>query len=453
MTKRWLRVALLAVLVGGWSGCFFDADYHRTRYQCADGVCPSGYTCRAERCEPVTSGVVPGELEGCGTTEMVGNDFEGATLDLADWFVGGALDVTQTNGRVQFINAQEDYHFGGYESRRGYLLRDSAVAVEVPDYDAETGGSLALVVETATAIEAIFELNPGELVLRYSLMGDRHTLGKLAFDPEAHRFWQLREAGGTLYWETSPEGTQWTTQAQASSLAFQEVARVKLIAALPAGAGPLFFDNLRGTGAASDVPWCAIETLRDDFEDGLVGLGWSAWSTDNCTFYERNGRLEFELAPTGNANCGYDSRTRYDLRGRTVTIEVPKVDESGKIHTYFLLDFADNNWIAFDHGSAGDQGANRLVCRNQLRNANATPCSLSYEAAEHRWWRFRHDRDANAVHWETSPDAKQWTSHASYDAGNFSFNGAAIVLYAESYNATDLEKAGNGFDNLNITPE
>jgi hypothetical protein len=454
MTQGWLRVALLAGLAGGWSGCFFDADYRRTRYQCGDGACPSDYTCRGDRCEPRSSGVVPGELEGCGTTAMLDNTFEGASLDTAHWFIGGNLQITQQDGRLQIVNGNpDDYTYGGYESQRAYLLRDTGVSVEVPDYDPATGGNLALVIETATAVEAMFELNPGELVLRYALMGDRFMLAKLAYDPEEHRFWQIREAEGTMYWETSPDGVAWTILASTSSLPFHDVARVRLVAGMPGGAGPVFFDTLKGTGATGDVSWCAADTLRDDFEDGLIGTAWTPWGNDICTFFERDGRLEFEFAPEGDASCGFDSKTRYDLTGGTVTVEVPKVDESGKIHTWFTLDFANGNWIALSHGNTGEQETNRLVCRNQIRNAMATPCSLSYEPAEHRWWRFRHDRGANVVHWETSPNGKQWTSHASYGAGDFSFDGAAIAFYSESYGAGVRTNSGIAYDNLNVTPE
>jgi hypothetical protein len=126
------------------------------------------------------------------------------------------------------------------------------------------------------------------------------------------------------------------------------------------------------------------------------------------------------------------------------------VDESGQIQTTFVLDFANDDWIALEHGSGEE--ANRLVCRNNIGNVDATPCSLSYEAEQHRWWRFRHDAGANVVHWETSADGKQWTSHGNYDAGSFSFSGAVIALYSESYDdAVDRVSVNNGFDNLNVS--
>lgn len=450
MTQRWLRAVLIAVLVAGWSGCFFDADYARTRYQCEDGACPSGYTCRTGRCEPVSGGAMPGELEGCGTTDLLANDFAGPDLDLTHWYRWGGLEITPIDGRLQIVNPNPDnYEYGGYETQRLYLLRGSRVFVEVPDYDPATDGTVTLLLDTESVNDVAFELYGGEVVLSYALGGDRHTLTKLAHDPEAHRFWQVREEEGTLYWETSPDAETWEIQATTSSLPFDDLMQVKLLIGLPGGAGPVFFGKVNGGVAAQDQAWCAIDSFRDDFDDGLVGAAWSFWSNGACSFFERDGALAFSFPPAGDGDCGYDSITYYDLTGRTVSVEVPQVDESGKVYTVFRLDFQNDNWIAFEHGFSDEQPS-RLVCWNHVAGAEASPCSLGYDASQHRWWRFRHDARENAVHWETSPDGKKWTSNGNYDAGDFQFTKALIVLYAESYGVADRTDAGNRFDNLNV---
>jgi hypothetical protein len=32
------------------------------------------------------------------------------------------------------------------------------------------------------------------------------------YDPELHRWWRIRDHLGRTYWETSPDGTSWTTR-------------------------------------------------------------------------------------------------------------------------------------------------------------------------------------------------------------------------------------------------
>jgi hypothetical protein len=451
MTEKWLRAALMTSLVAGWSGCAFDADYHRTRYQCDDGACPSGYTCRSGSCEPVSGGVTPGELEGCGTTDLLANDFEGETLDESDWYGWGSIELTLVDGRLQV--AHEDpasYVEGGYETRRLYLLRGSRVFVEVPDYDPATDGTLTFELQTTGGPDARFQLRGTELVLDYAYAGDRYALTKLAHDPAAHRFWQVREEQGTLYWETSADAQTWEIQASTSSLPFDDLVRVKLLVNLPPSVGPVFFDNVNGGAVAQDESWCAIDTISDDFDDGLVGPAWSTWTSGACTFFEREGALFFEFPPEGDGDCGYASATRYDLTGTSIAVEVPEVDPSGLIRTLFVLDFLNGSQISLEHGNLSDEAPNRLVCRNHILGADATPCTLVYDNDLHRWWRFRHDDSENLVHWETSADGKQWTSQAKYDAADFAFTGAMIVLYTESYGAVGRMDAPNHFDNLNV---
>ncbi len=43
------------------------------------------------------------------------------------------------------------------------------------------------------------------------------TDGILPYDPVLHRWWRIREAGGTLYLETAPQGKVWTERLSAPS--------------------------------------------------------------------------------------------------------------------------------------------------------------------------------------------------------------------------------------------
>ena len=47
---RLSRLAIPAILVVALGGCFVDYDFDNTSFACADGTCPSGFECVAERC-------------------------------------------------------------------------------------------------------------------------------------------------------------------------------------------------------------------------------------------------------------------------------------------------------------------------------------------------------------------------------------------------------------------
>ncbi len=52
----------------------------------------------------------------------------------------------------------------------------------------------------------------GTLVCAQNIGTTYTALASVPYDPVMHKFWRLAEAGGTLGWQTSPDGATWTTQ-------------------------------------------------------------------------------------------------------------------------------------------------------------------------------------------------------------------------------------------------
>lgn len=454
MIDGWLRAGLIAMLAAGWSACAFDADYHRTRYQCDDGTCPSGYACSRGYCEPVSQGAQPSGVEGCGTTDLLASDFEGEELETAVWRQEGYnLQFAHVEGRLQIAHGDPASEAnGGYVTNRMYLLRGSRVSVEVPDYDPGTNATLVFELEVNGSNDVNFELSGDTLSMTYEVSDNRYVSRKVGYVPAAHRFWQIREEQGSIYWEASGDGETWELLTSASSLPFAGLVVIRLLTFLPGGApvtAPVFFDRINGGQLDQSESWCPVSALRDDFNDGLVGNGWWAWADRSCSFFERNGAVLFDYAPEGPGACGYESKTYYDLSGSSIAVEVPQVDETGAIRTLFILAFQDGKAISFEHTNLSEAQINQLVCKNDLIESGATPCTLSYAQDEHRWWRFRHDDDAALLHWETSPDGREWTSHGRYDVSGQALPGAIVYLISDSYIEAGRSDATNQFDNLN----
>ena len=454
MIDGWLRAGLIALLAAGWSACAFDADYHRTRYQCDDGTCPSGYACSRGYCEPVSQGARPSGVQDCGTTDLLASDFEGEELETAVWHQGGYnMQFTHVEGRLQIAHGDPAAEAsGGYVTNRMYLLGDSRVSVEVPDYDPATGATLTFEIEADGGNDVNFELSGGELRLTYEVSGSRYVSSKVDYDPVAHRFWQIREEQGSIYWEASGNGETWELMTTASSLPFTGLVLIRLLAYLPGEApvtAPVFFDQINGGQLDESKSWCSVSALRDDFNDGLVGSGWWAWTDRSCSFFERNGAVLFDYADLGPGACGYESKTYYDLSGSSIAVEVPQVDETGAIRTLFFLQFQNGKEISFEHTNLSEEQTNQLVCRNNLIESGATPCTLNYAQDEHRWWRFRHDDGAALLQWETSPDGRKWTTHGQYDVSGEALPGAIVHLISDSYIEEGRSDATNQFDNLN----
>jgi hypothetical protein len=55
--------------------------------------------------------------------------------------------------------------------------------------------------------------------------------GQIAYDATMHLYWRMREAGGKLFYETSPDGSTWTVQHEVGTPAWASGGIVSFAAA------------------------------------------------------------------------------------------------------------------------------------------------------------------------------------------------------------------------------
>jgi hypothetical protein len=60
-----------------------------------------------------------------------------------------------------------------------------------------------------------FWLESGTLEAFYASGDSATSIGSVRFSAAAHQQWRIREAAGTIFWETSPDGFAWTPLASA----------------------------------------------------------------------------------------------------------------------------------------------------------------------------------------------------------------------------------------------
>lgn len=184
---------------------------------------------------------------------------------------------------------------------------------------------------------------------------------------------------------------------------------------------------------------------RDDFEDGEIGDLWYAWADEGCLSVEEGGAVSFVPPTVGQDRsfCAYSTAALYDLRGDTVTVEVPAVT-AGTGRTFFTLsDERSTNLFLF------------LVTGQQLRFARPRGedfeylgGSVDYTAQEHRWWRFR--ESGGTTYFETSGDGREWTIRTT--APNPTALDAVFVqMGGGTIDPTDNQGTAR-FDNFNLPP-
>ncbi len=151
------------------------------------------------------------------------DDFAASTPS-AEWlrsFSQSPETVAQGSGQLVLTLSSSGAHDAAYVSSASYDLTNSAIFVQV----SQTANT-ATTAQTYLALEgagenAIFMLEEsGQLVARVVTAGTAQNVGSVLYDPTQHAWWRMRESGGTLYWETAPDGHTWTVQQELTPLPF-----------------------------------------------------------------------------------------------------------------------------------------------------------------------------------------------------------------------------------------
>lgn len=171
------------------------------------------------------------------------DNFDSGMLDPAVWATDG--DVTVVNGQV-VMNAPTD--FGVLSSIDLYDLTSSSIAVELVSVDPVAGSVYAVAVTDITggAYYAYWWVQNGEAQAWYNADTTATPDDVMAwagpYDPVAYRYFRIRESGGVMFWEHSPDGRMWTTDYGKPDL-FDVTALIAGIYAVPPTTG-VVYDNV-----------------------------------------------------------------------------------------------------------------------------------------------------------------------------------------------------------------
>jgi len=394
----------------------FESDFGATHYRCPDGVCPSGFTCVAGYCEGSQPG--DGGVDGpplvCAQATLLTDDFEDGVRG-SQWSrsfnpSGTALSETGGNLVVTPAIARPTPAFAAYASLYWYDLRGSHVLVEVPqmvDTTSHAQAFLQLTFDSMNYLETVQE--NGTLSFRKWVGGTVSTAATVPYDPAQHRWWQIRESGGTTYWDTSPDGTNWTRRASDANPSYVGEVQIVIGAGTyqsEANPGSAHFDNVNGGGAPTGQ-WCPALTFTDNFDDGTQGAVWlPSYANAGCVKSETGGAVVLAPASGGGSECAYWSAFAYDLTEGSMIIEVPAmVNTSTAAYAFFEAYADDGNRLTIE------QTQGRLYFRKRVAGTDTNLANVPWDAVSHLWWRVR--ESGGMAFWETSPDGRAWTPRAS----------------------------------------
>ncbi|WP_281155175.1 hypothetical protein [Streptomyces sp. HYC2] len=142
------------------------------------------------------------------------DNFDAGTINTSLW-TGNYGTVSQVGGRAR-VACTTDY--SGFQSASAYTLAGSSVYVRV--YPPAAGGATVdawaqvkcLSGTAGTEIGFLINAATNKIRCVSNVAYWDATAVELTYDAAAHAYVRLSEAGGTVTWATSPDGTAWTTR-------------------------------------------------------------------------------------------------------------------------------------------------------------------------------------------------------------------------------------------------
>ena len=439
--------ALAATTAAVLAGCYAPPPF-----QCdpATGACTP---VDAAQAPPDADGKDGGGGGGCGGMSLVADEFGGATPGPVWGWVfndqGTTLDVA--GGELVLTPSQTGPRYAGVMTERHYDLRGDAVAMDIPQVVADAPGTEVLLrAMRGNWSDGSITMAYAEGRLRFIRVenGDDVLNMDVAYDPVAHRHWRLREDGGVVHFETSPDGQAWTSRATTAAPTWAAFAAVEIsagrwdndTASVPVGAARIASVN----GGTPRGSYCKASSLTDDFAiDGPAGLPWlRSFDDGTCAVRQAGGRAVID-APAGSRRCALVSSAAYDLDRSAVSVQAVAVPAPAAAAAYLAAFEDDDSYVELVV-----QAGACLVNRNDDLVQTQLPCTTAYPAGT-LYWRIASPA-AGVVEYDVSPDGENWTQVLRDAESTVDLSAVDIELGFRAPPAgTD---SGLRFDNYNLLP-
>jgi hypothetical protein len=156
-------------------------------------------------------------VPGTCPADALRDDFDDGVISNAwsPWNGAGQCTLREINGRVELI-FPGDFSACILGSRRVHDLRGSAISYELALVPTE--GVFQTLIELRSSRyqnRAELRINGSSMTMTVFVNDTQVFQGAGAFDRTAHRFGRLRESGGRLVYDTSPDGAAWSTRFEA----------------------------------------------------------------------------------------------------------------------------------------------------------------------------------------------------------------------------------------------
>lgn len=383
--------------------------------------------------------------------------FDQTAIDATRWTVVNATNGTASEGGGALVlapNASTGTAQIVVVSNQAYSLIGSSAMVQAVSHvtaGCNVNDSFQLAQAGAAGNRVQWWYECGSLSAMYAINGTETTLASLPYSAAAHAFLRIRESAGTVFWETSADGTTWVARAQTAAITF---ALTSL--------NVRFYSETFATGSPSPgkarfvnlnvAPTCGgscVAQLSDPFSGTSIDPRWSV-SAVSGTATESGGTLNLSPnAGTGSAQIVVTSTGAFSLASSFAQAQITSVVNAGCN--------VNNSLQLTQAGAAGNRLQWWFECGNlyamyAVSGTETTLATLAYSATAHAWWRIRQTN--GVAYWETSPDGATWVVQASkaWDTAPFALTSMNVRFYSETYGTGVPSPPGPGtakYRNLN----
>ncbi len=142
----------------------------------------------------------------CGTTPLVVDDFEDGVTG-PEWipYNDPGAELEEADGVLRVAYSAADPAWAGYATVESHDIRGGSISAEI----AQVGGMTILEFHSGdTKVQTYADYG----TLRATIMVGTETTSALEIEylPDVHVHWRMREDSGTVHWETSADGADWT---------------------------------------------------------------------------------------------------------------------------------------------------------------------------------------------------------------------------------------------------
>lgn len=309
-----------------------------------------------------------------------------------------------------------------------------------------------------------------DLSFQTTVNGVVSTLASVNYDPVNHDFLRFREAGGTVYYETSEDGNAWDAQTSTPAVFSVSSSYIQIYAGYwgtETAPGVALWDNLnlpvpnpvympikpvsRKTGPmalrqvirqrprAGPRPTTSPRIKVAAFTESFDTL--DQWMTMSGSPSVANGLLTLPCASTYSTIMSIQS---FDLNESSVYINLDQTQAAGNGTTDTI----------FAVMSCCGHLAQFVVANGQLitsDTASGYTSTRAYNAVAHQYLRIRATGNGT-LYWESSPDASTWIQVATKAGSSFAAGNVQVYLSC-GYDGVETNPLPAVFDGINLRPD